>query len=167
MTITITIYTVDIGVTQAGNTLTATSPSPATYQWVDCTAGFSNVLGATNQSFTPTYNGDFAVIVFENGCYDTSACFTISTVDVDELFAANISIYPNPTTGEFYVSLSDYEGDIKIELTDITGKLIYQSKEEVKNDSKVKVTINDLASGVYFIRVTAGNDMFSTRLVKD
>jgi PKD repeat protein len=167
MTITITIYTVDIGVTQAGNTLTATALAPATYQWVDCTTGFSDVLGATSQSFTPNYNGDFAVIVFENGCYDTSACFTISTVDVEELFATSMSIYPNPTTGEFYVSLSDYDGNIKIELTDITGKLIYRSNEEVTNDSKIKVTIDDVASGVYFIRVTAGNDMFSKRIVKD
>lgn len=167
MTIDITIYTVNIGATQAGNTLTADALAPATYQWVDCATGYSDVIGATSQSFSPNYNSDFAVIVFENGCYDTSACFTISTVDVNELFAENVAVYPNPTTGEFYVSLSDYNGKIKIELTDITGKLIYLSNEEVKIDSKVKVTIDDVASGVYFIRVTAGNYVFSKRIVKD
>lgn len=167
MTIDITIYTVNIGATQAGNTLTAEALAPATYQWVDCATGYSDVIGATSQSFIPNYNSDFAVIVFENGCYDTSACFTISTVDVNELFTENVAVYPNPTTGEFFISFSDFEGAVTIELTDITGKLIYHSLEDVSTDNNVKVSIDDVASGVYFVRVTSDNDMFSTRIVKD
>ncbi len=80
---------VDANVTQSGTQLTA-DLALATYQWVDCNDNFSNVSGATNQSFTPTTTGNYAVYVTvsdECGSTNTelSGCFYIDYTDLEEL----------------------------------------------------------------------------------
>src|SRR5690554_8114183 len=57
---------VDTSTTGPGATITANA-SGGTYQWIDCNSGLP-ITGETNQSFTPTMNGDFAVIISANGC---------------------------------------------------------------------------------------------------
>jgi len=64
--------------------LTATQTG-ATYQWLDCLNGFQPIAGETNQSFTPSNDGNYAVEITVNGCSDTSSCFLIEIIGVDEL----------------------------------------------------------------------------------
>ena len=40
------------------------------------------LLVETSQEFTPTTNGEYAVIVTNNGCSDTSNCLTLTTVGI-------------------------------------------------------------------------------------
>lgn len=54
------------------------------YQWVDCSSSFDWIIGETNQSFTPTQNGSYAVIVDEGLCADTSACYNLTSVSLVE-----------------------------------------------------------------------------------
>ena len=66
------------GVTLTGNTLTATQAN-ATYQWIDCNNGNSNITGATSQSYTPTVSGSYAVKVSNiSGCMVTSVCTQVN-----------------------------------------------------------------------------------------
>ena len=53
--------------------------SGATYQWLNCQV-MTPIEGAINQTYTATTNEDFAVIVTNNGCSDTSGCYTIMGV---------------------------------------------------------------------------------------
>jgi sugar lactone lactonase YvrE len=73
----VTVNTVDTSVTQSGLTLTANATGAA-YVWINCN-GRIPVTGAIHQSFTATTQGNYAVIVTQNGCTDTSACFTVDT----------------------------------------------------------------------------------------
>src|SRR5690606_30664108 len=57
----------------AGNVLTADEIG-ASYQWIDCDNGNVSISGETNQSFTATGNGNYAVEVTQNGCTATSLC---------------------------------------------------------------------------------------------
>jgi photosystem II stability/assembly factor-like uncharacterized protein len=61
-----------------GNSLAAFDQNGGFYnhQWVDCSTNFSQISGAINQSFTPTQNGSYAVILSSGGICpaDTSAC---------------------------------------------------------------------------------------------
>ena len=47
------------------------------YQWLDCNNNFEPISGATAQNYTAIDNGNYAVVVNENGCIDTSACTAI------------------------------------------------------------------------------------------
>jgi hypothetical protein len=76
-TIHVTVNTVDTSVTQSGLMLTANATGAA-YVWINCN-GRIPVTGATHQSFTATTQSNYAVIVTQNGCIDTSACFMEDT----------------------------------------------------------------------------------------
>ncbi|MFN7014102.1 MAG: T9SS type A sorting domain-containing protein, partial [Bacteroidia bacterium] len=118
----------------------------ANYQWISCTNGFAPVIGATSQTFTAFENGDFAVIVVYNGCADTSACFNVSGLGIEEDNNSNTwLIYPNPNNGNFIISSTQ---ELYFELMDYTGRII--SSYHVQNIS-INVSEN-LPAGMYFIR---------------
>jgi len=73
--VTVHVTTVNTIVTQVGNTLTSSAVT-AGYSWVNCN-GYIPVSGQTSQSYTPTVTGNYAVIVTQNTCSDTSSCFLV------------------------------------------------------------------------------------------
>ncbi|ASS50324.1 MAG: hypothetical protein A3D31_12210 [Candidatus Fluviicola riflensis] len=121
--------------------------SSGTYQWINC-ATMAVIPGAITQTFFPSVNGNYAVIVTENGCSDTSACVNVFAVGVNEL-AENTVIYafPNPSGGLFYLSSS--VPLVKLELVDLSGKKLL---EETLNFQQID--LSDLQNGVYLLRVT-------------
>ena len=129
-----------------------------TYQWIDCNTG-QDLVNETNHDFTPTYGSEFAVIVTEDGCSDTSAC-VVSVVGIDELTLLNIIVYPNPTSGEFKV---DYNGVISnIQVVDLLGREI---KVPV-NLELGRVDGSSLPNGKYIVRViTESNNLLITTIV--
>ncbi len=73
-----------------------------------------------------------------------------TTVGINELPSApQISVYPNPSSGQF--NFSGLEKQNKIEVFDITGRIIYQSI--AKNDFET-INISDKAKAIYFYRIT-------------
>ena len=90
------------------------------------------IVGDTNQSYNASTDGDYAVIITQPGCIDTSECVNINTtsVGIDENATSPIRLYPNPTSGNVIIEL-DRIADIRIDVKDITGKNIayYLSQE--------------------------------------
>ncbi len=82
------LNSVDITVTQNGNQLNA-NQTGVTYQWLDCDNANSVIIGETNQFFTPTNTGNYAVEVTENNCVDTSACYLVDYTGIEELLTTN------------------------------------------------------------------------------
>jgi hypothetical protein len=143
----VNVNTVNTNVTNVGLVLTANAAS-ATYQWIDCNNGNSNISGQTSQTYTATSSGNYAVIVTENGCSDTSACYSVITTEIDiKNFEATIQVFPNPSSTQLRIYV---EGNISypISLT------IYSTKGEVileKEIANAKSFVNhNLTSGIYF-----------------
>lgn len=130
-----------------------------TYQWIDCSDN-SPVPGATSQSFSPAYNGDFAVIVTEGDCSDTSACETVSTVVLNELNSASFALYPNPSVdGRFTIN---YNGEIlSIEIVDVMGRVMDFSE----NLPSTFVDGSVLDRGHYFVRLTTENGVLYSEVL--
>lgn len=162
-TLAATVNLVDTSVTQSGITLTATI-SGATYQWINCTSN-ATISGQTNQSFTAAENGNYAVIITQNGCSDTSACFDISTVGIeDDGSLSSIVLYPNPSNGHFQFSIdgSQIARGGKLEIYTVEGKRIYQSMiTTVTSD----IDLSHQASGVYFVKYHSGQAILTTKIV--
>jgi len=78
----------DVGVTQSGVQLTA-DQAGVSYQWLDCDNGYAVISGETNQTYSPTATGNYAVQVTSGGCSDTSACFTVSIVGLEDLLQSD------------------------------------------------------------------------------
>jgi hypothetical protein len=163
ITINLTVNTVNTSVTQSTFTLTAAA-SGATYQWINC-SNMQPIAGATNQSYTATANGDYAVIVTENSCTDTSACVNITGIGITENeFANSISVYPNPSQGEFNIDLGKNYDAVSVTITDIAGRIVFEQKAE--NTTIIPVGLNAPA-GVYIVTITAGEQKAMMRVTKE
>ena len=74
----------------------------------------------------------------------------------------NVSVYPNPTTGQFKVQNSEFRIQ-SVEVYDVYGKLI--SNMEV-NDNDVTIDISNYNNGVYFTRIRTENGTVTKKVVK-
>jgi len=75
----------------------------------------------------------------------------------------DVLIYPNPSNGKVYLSGFDSkEANTTIEVTDVTGKLVYKQMNNINNGI---IGLNlQLTSGVYFVRVI--NSLGGTQIKK-
>ncbi|MEM9325678.1 MAG: T9SS type A sorting domain-containing protein [Bacteroidota bacterium] len=64
----------DLTITTSGRTLMVAEGGAGSYQWVDCDNGNQPIPGATAQSYTATASGNYAVILTDGACSETSAC---------------------------------------------------------------------------------------------
>jgi len=148
ITLDLTIYTVDVTVTNNQNSLTANATN-ATYQWIDCSDS-SLISDATNADFFPPTNGDYAVIITQNNCTDTSDCYAVSTVGLtfNEQKSDQLSLFPNPSMdGMFTVNCNNGERQ-SFYITDVLGKVIlrgYFSK------GKNMINLRNASAGSYIL----------------
>lgn len=168
VTLNLTIETLDLTVSQVDPTVTSNAVGAQyQYQWIDCATGTA-IAGATNQSYTATVTGDYAVVVTSGTCGpDTSACTTVTVIGLDELdLSEMVEVYPNPSTGEFTVALAGMQNeDLLIEVCDLNGKVIArEQRAHASGDVTVAMKVN-AEPGVYMVKVSAGNKNTSERLV--
>lgn len=74
----------------------------------------------------------------------------------------SISLYPNPTNGEFRIQNSESMIQ-RVEVYDVYGKML--NVVEV-NDAQVTMNASNYASGTYFVRIYTENGMVTKRIVK-
>ena len=148
VTLDLTINTVNASVSQNNTTLTANSAG-ANYQWVDCDDGNSPLSGETDQSFTATVNGNYAVEVTQNGCTQTSECLNVNTVGIHENDKKVFLVYPNPNEGVFTIK-NTIKDNTTFKITDITGKVV---KTGWLNYGENIVDLAKNANGVYLLNI--------------
>ncbi|MFT6981606.1 MAG: dienelactone hydrolase [Crocinitomicaceae bacterium] len=78
------VPTYDVNVSVNNGTLTSLELG-GIYQWVDCDNGNSEIAGASNQSYTVTQNGNYAVVLGTGSCAQMSNCFAVDVVGIDQL----------------------------------------------------------------------------------
>jgi hypothetical protein len=153
---------IDVTVTNTSPTLTS-NQTGATYQWLDCDNGNAVIVPATNQSFTPSTDGNYAVEITIGNCVDTSACENVSTVGINESKQNVTSIYPNPTNGIFTVEFSTIENGARIEIYSVVGQKIIIRKV-TKNQTIIDLSNYD--NGIYFVKTQDDNNVVTKRIIK-
>lgn len=163
VTLNLTINTVSDVSTTVSNGEIKANLSGASYRWMDCNAGFAVMLNATGQSYTPSANGSFAVEITENGCVDTSSCVTISNVGLaNTALAAQMTLYPNPSSGAFVLDLGKTYSNAHLKLLDVNGKEVWMQKATHTQQVSIKTP---LAPGVYMLQVQVEEGMAVLRVV--
>lgn len=152
---------IDITTTLNGNMLSS-NQNGATYQWIDCLNGNAPVAGATNQSFTPSSNGDYAVIVTVGSCSDTGACTNVIT-GIEAAQAAAFSVFPNPANGVITIQLNSFSADAQIDIFNATGRLVVSEKPM---SSTVSVELPE-ANGIYLVRITINGASTTRTVIKE
>ncbi|MFN5149658.1 MAG: T9SS type A sorting domain-containing protein, partial [Flavobacteriia bacterium] len=123
--------------------------------------------GATTEDVFGLIPGVYSVVITSaQGC-DTTMTFNIlNTASVDDLSASTLdmSVYPNPTSSKFTVSLfmpAGLTGSLSV--TDVIGKEILSVP--VSESGITEFGRNDMKDGVYFITFRSGNYSRMERLV--
>ena len=101
------------------------------------------------------------------GCYELNQPpVSVSNMD-DQLFS--LQVYPNPfnTTTEIHFSLSQ-TALVNVEIVEINGKLIEKllDGEFPKSEFVLKFDGTNLAQGMYFCRMTIGNEVHVVKMMK-
>ncbi|MDX1652480.1 MAG: T9SS type A sorting domain-containing protein [Brumimicrobium sp.] len=152
----------DITTSVSGVTITANATG-VTYQWVDCDDNYANIATETNQDFTPIQNGNYAVIISDGNCQDTSNCVNISTIGLTSNALNTIKMYPNPVNDLLTVqSLGNEIRTITVE--SVNGQRVVEVS--VNNEKAVLNTIN-WESGIYFVNIHFVQGVSTLKLVKE
>jgi len=163
VTLNLTIITIDNTVSKNGVTLTANEVG-ANYQWLDCNNSYSVISGATNQSFTPTSNGNYAVEITKNSCVDTSNCYSITNIGIIEnSFGDKLVFYPNPTSGIVNLEFGSNYKNVQIIIRNSEGKLV--KHQEFKKEQKISIEIEG-SKGIYLIEVISADKKAIIKVVK-
>lgn len=151
ITIELVVNTIDSTVILNQNTLIANA-SGAAYQWVNCNNSYGSILGETNQNYTATSDGNYAVIITQYGCTDTSACYNVSVTElIENTFSEEIFVYPNPTNGTISIDMGKMHTNIKISITELDGRVVQQQK--IGQATVINLNLNTL-HGVYLLIIS-------------
>ena len=153
----------DVSTTTDKATVTA-NQNGAGYQWLNCNTGYSAITGATDQSYTATANGSYAVQVTMNGngCSDTSSCVIINGIGIYEIGGNNqFAIYPNPASDNITIIIPQ---KATIEITNSAGQIIETFKSV---ETKVKIDVVNFPTGVYIIKVKTDNEILTKKFIKE
>jgi hypothetical protein len=134
----------------------------AQYQWINCSTN-QPINGATSQNYNPPSNGAYVVIATTSGCSDTSNCFELTNLSINELVTNYFIISPNPTTGDFTIGGLELFNNIStMRITDVNGKLV---KVLIPTDKNFSLGI--VKAGVYFLTISTGNKNEVIKLIKE
>lgn len=155
--------TVNTGVTQNGSSLTA-NHTGTYYQWVDCNNNFAPIAGASSKTFNPTVPGSYAVIVLQGSCYDTSACYTVSAIGVEELDPTLFSVYPTVTTGTVNIRAEGAQESFMLYINDLSGRRVLE--QFLDRFDQYTLDISALPQGYYTLELRGRNQGAAYRLLK-
>ena len=136
--------------------VTMTASTGDSYQWINCTTNTA-IGGQTNQSYTATSNGTYAVVVDNGNCSDTTDCVTITTIGLGENTAHSIAVYPNPTNGIVYIDLGENLPNQQYVIYTVDGKEVTKGNT---NDQLFSIDLNEQSRGVYFLKLTNMSEVF-------
>jgi len=146
ITLNLTINTVDASVTSSAFTITATA-TPATYQWVFCPS-LAPISGETNQTYTAAVDGNYAVIVTQSGCTDTSTCVNITGTGFTAIETQEIlQVSPNPSTGKVNLVVNETG---KFIINTLDGKTIFV---HYVMPGEYTFNLDHLPAGVYVLQL--------------
>lgn len=119
------------------------------YKWVKCPISTSSITLSTSQIFNPTSSSNYAVIISNGTCIDTSLCVSWAPVGVNDISTTNFEIYPNPVNNLLNISSSVNINSVSI--TNIVGQTMFINK--YNNTNKLVLDMSKFEKGVYFVKV--------------
>ncbi len=151
---TVTVSSNDNTTNTAGYTITA-NQAGATYQWINCTT-HTPITGATNQSYTATVSGSYAVTINNGTCTDTSTCVGITVLGITELNTSNsVSVYPNPFTSSATITFTELQKNTIVNIINLFGENV--SSVVLNGANHLTIEKGTLHSGVYLIQIKYEN----------
>ncbi|MFY7889524.1 MAG: T9SS type A sorting domain-containing protein, partial [Spirosomataceae bacterium] len=141
--------------------LTAKTGNGIGYQWYKDDVIIPN---ATRSYYESYVSGVYKVNLTQNGCTQTSKPLEINIfvplANEKEEAETQIKVYPNPSNGQFSVTLPEYLIGANLELFDGLGKKI----DSMVNHETIN-TSNSLPAGTYVLKITKNEKITSMKVI--
>lgn len=160
ITCDITIINSDSTLNIFGDTMIA-NQSGASYQWIECITQ-TIISGETSQSFIPTVDGNYGVIINNGGCISTSDCYTFSGLSIEEKKNEFFKLFPNPANDLLEINSETIL--LKIQIFDLAGKLILEWNEV--NSIHPVLDIQSLLNGSYLVKAESESGIQIEHFIK-
>ena len=147
-----------------GSSATLTANGGTSYTWSP-SATLSSASGSVvvaNPTTTTVYT-----ITGTNGTCKGNISLTLNVgtcTDISNVMnTAEVTIYPNPSTGNFIIKTNGANKHIHAEVYNQLGQLIVYKEANIGEDV---IQVNDLSEGVYFVNVYAnGSKLVTQKLI--
>jgi hypothetical protein len=150
ITINLTMTSIDTTVEKDGSALTSNANGDS-YQWFKCNNGYTEINGETGKSFEPDSSGSYAVEITKGSCVDTSGCVSAQALGINEnSFAHEVAVYPNPTQGRVTINMTAVYGQLNVQVTDLTGRVL--QRKNFTNKQRLNLYLGE-KRGIYIIKV--------------
>lgn len=141
---------------------TNNSDNAEEYHW---DFGDGNTDTTENPTHTYIENGTYTVHLTVTKCGEsntTEQTITISTLSIQDLDVASLSIYPNPATDRVFLNT---EQPIKsIQIIDALGRTI--KANYTQNSTILSIDTHNLSTGSYFLEVEINSQKHQIRFIK-
>ncbi len=174
-TLLTTVYgggqTIDLG--PADTTL-----MPADALILDAGDGFDSYFWSTGSNLPsitvygvdkPPGTFEYKVIALINGC-TSSGSMNITFIDpdfIDHSKVGYITLYPNPNTGRFTISVPFSNEFQTIQMYSMHGELVYEARdiECPEKECRYEINLPQLHSGLYTIQLISGEDIYINKVM--
>jgi alkaline phosphatase D len=76
-----------------------------------------------------------------------------------------VSVFPNPSDGKFVFETNEQVSDLKVEITDASGrKILTEYKYEISGNH-VQFFLDNFSPGIYFVSMTSGENIYRKEIV--
>ena len=143
-------------------TLSVTPVAGGMYQWFQ---GPSAIAGETGLNYVATTSGNFKCRVTKaaTGCVKMSTPIPVSvTCKEGEFVENNMQVYPNPASTVITISTQN-NNEKTIHLIDALGSVI---ATQITTENVLKMNIEQLPAGVYFVQIVENGIITSNNFIK-
>ncbi|PCJ66667.1 MAG: hypothetical protein COA58_04200 [Bacteroidetes bacterium] len=162
ITMNVTINVVNSTVEVADYWLKAESPT-GTYQWLYCDKAFRPVQGETSAKFDYDSSGSYSVEVSDNGCVDTSNCYNLTGLGVNNaFFSRQLILMPNPSKGHLTIKTESQLMNGPITIYDAKGQKVFEDMIQNRASYTLKENWNP---GIYLIDLRSDDNRYIGRMI--
>lgn len=133
-------------------------------------AGFTNIsYPLTPISMYQSFDSVLLPRVIYGGVIDIGAYEYAGTTGIaQDQLPVNITVYPNPSNGKFYLTMNNWqiEGKYDLEIYNLQGEKVYITSDLCRGTSN-EIDSSDFAKGIYFIKVKTGKEAVTRKFVKE
>jgi len=93
-----------------------------------------------------------------------SASTTLPPLE-DAIVTIDLSVYPNPTSGTFFVQIADMDpqANYQVKVVDLIGKVLIE--REVTANERTRFDLSTAPKGIYFVQIIQGKEKTIKRVV--
>jgi hypothetical protein len=77
--------------------------------------------------------------------------------------ASGLTIFPNPSSGNFIITLETTVMKANVEIYNVVGEKVFE--EHIFNESKNEINLKDISGGIYFLKVFDGEKSYCKKLI--